>query len=198
MKESIIALDRSLFRLINQDWVSRFLDELMPIITNERIWLPLIFASWFYLFFAQCGKRRGLALMLLVGVGATDIISSHFIKKTVRRQRPCITEPDARMLICKKRSMSFPSSHAANTSAFAWILILSQGVKVGLPFGIIALSVAYSRVYVGVHYPFDALAGIILGLITALITIRIGRRFQALPEPEQSDTHPQPPSLSTE
>lgn len=179
MLESILRLDRLIFSLINQSFSCDFLDSLMKLITNEKIWLPIIIMGWFYLFFGRKGKKRMLALLLVVGTGATDIISSRIIKKIVGRKRPCITEPDCRILIGRKTSKSFPSSHAANTSAFAAMIYFCEGFPSAAPFIVIAASVAYSRVYVGVHYPIDVLAGILLGIFIARIILAIALMIRA-------------------
>ena len=186
-----------LFNLLNGELTFSFFDWYMPMITNERFWMPFILGAWILLLIFGGTRGRVLGVMILLGVGATDIISSHLIKKTVRRQRPCVTEPSPRMLIGKKTSLSFPSSHAANSTAFAWIILFSQGAKFGVPFVLLALSVAYSRIYVGVHYPLDALVGTLLGILTAYITVKIGQRFQPQKEPVKSENPTQTPSQST-
>jgi undecaprenyl-diphosphatase len=117
------------------------------------------------------GKRGRIAIaLLIVGITISDQLCNSLIKPLVGRIRPCNVLENIHLLINCNRSFSFPSSHAVNM--FTGTIILShiyQRWKIALIF--IAFMVAYSRIYVGVHYPLDVLGGIILGIICAAIVI---------------------------
>ncbi len=166
--ETIISFDWRLFELFNSQLTCGFLDWLMPFITNAKTWMPIIILVWLGLILSGSKKFRVLALLLLVGVGANDLICARVLKKGVGRTRPCSVEPGqglkCRLLLPKKGSKSFPSNHASNTAAFAAVIVFYLGFKAGLPFLILSLIVGYSRVYVGVHFPFDVMAGWLIGL----------------------------------
>jgi undecaprenyl-diphosphatase len=90
----------------------------------------------------------------------------------VQRIRPSADIPEINMLIAKPLSYSFPSGHAA--SSFAVAGVLSKYFKKYAPeFLGLASLIAFSRLYLYVHYPTDVLAGIILGLICSRIIIYI-------------------------
>jgi undecaprenyl-diphosphatase len=90
------------------------------------------------------------------------------LKHAFDRTRPCHTVADVHLLVGCSHSFSMPSSHAANTgaAAFHFMLFYPQLWSVLL---LAALAVAYSRVYVGVHYPGDVMVGLLVGLVSALV-----------------------------
>lgn len=192
----ILGIDNYLFQLFNSGLTCGFLDWLMPIITNARMWMPIILIAWLGLIIFGSKKHRVLALLLLVAAGTTDLISARVIKKSVGRLRPCsVEETDdfkCRLLRHKKSSKSFPSNHAANNAAFATVIWLFCGHVIGIPFAFIAFLVGYSRVYVGVHYPFDVFAGWLLGILVSYICVKLikykfPQLFEFEDKPEQSD-----------
>ncbi|MBZ0267529.1 phosphatase PAP2 family protein [bacterium] len=156
----ILALDTRLFVLLNQKWTSPFLDVVMPFVTDFDHWrLPLILLLLLALARGKTEARVGI-LFAILAVALADQICSTGVKPLFERPRPFRELEGVRQLV-GAHDWSFPSSHAANTFAagvflalrfarFRWILVLP-------------VLVAYSRVYVGVHYPLDVLAGALLG-----------------------------------
>ncbi len=170
MLETLLKLDNELFFLINRDLQNSFFDLIMPIITNVKNWIPL-FAVLIVALLWKGGRRgREAVLLLILTVTLSDQLSSSVIKPAVRRVRPCIAFADLEMVHTPTgvhRSPSFPSSHAANSAAAATLFALFYPRRRLLCF-IIAAAVAYSRVYVGVHYVSDVLAGALLGFLCAV------------------------------
>ncbi len=168
----IIQLDTNLFILLNVKVQNGFLDFLMPILTNLNYWrIPL---ALMVIALAIFGKRRGrLAIaLLIVGIAFSDQVCNSLIKPLVGRIRPCNVLENVHLLVNCTKSFSFPSSHATNM--FTGTLILSYVYprwKIALLF--IAALVAYSRIYVGVHYPLDVAGGTVLGIICSEIIIYI-------------------------
>lgn len=170
--EKIILLDTSLFYLLNVKASNALFDFLLPILTNLDYWrIPL---ALFVLALAIFGKKRGrIAVVLLIfGITLSDQICNSVIKPLVGRTRPCNVLNNVHLLINCTKSFSFPSSHATNI--FSGTILLSFVYrKFKMPLLIIAALVAYSRVYVGVHYPFDVLVGMVLGILCALTIIAL-------------------------
>jgi len=181
--ETILAADRFLFHLFNGIWTCGAFDVAMPLITDAKLWAPLLLAAWLWLLLGASGKWRATALLLLVAIGASDQLSSAVVKKAVGRKRPCCMEADARLLVPCKGSRSFPSSHAANTAAAAAVIWLETGTAAGIVLTLLSLAVGYSRIYIGVHYPFDVLTGWLLGILVAWLCVRLRCRFFGRPAP---------------
>ena len=162
-----------LFHLLNLHLVHPAVDDLMVFLTNERLSGHIfLFAA---LFIAVRKGKEGFVIIVLtlLAVGLADFVASGIFKSLVQRERPCFALEHVRLLVYQMRSYSFASSHAANSSAVAavtWIFF-HRGVLVEQLFSAVmilyALAIAFSRVYVGVHYPGDVLAGMVIGICSA-------------------------------
>lgn len=162
----LVALDTRLFIFFNLSVANPIFDRIMPVITNAVYWRPFLAALVLYLLIRGGSKGRITVLLLAGTIAFTDQISSHLIKSLVERVRPCQVIPEVHLLVGCSNSYSFPSSHAANSFAFATIFFLRYRWTGWLFFPLAAV-IAYSRVAVGVHYPFDILGGAMLGLIVS-------------------------------
>lgn len=168
--EKAVQLDTSLFYILNSKASNAVFDLLMPILTNLDYWrIPL---AILVILLAIFGKKRGriAVLLLVIGITLSDQICNSLIKPLVGRMRPCNVLAHVHLLINCTKSFSFPSSHATNM--FTGTILLSFVYpKLRIVLLTIASLVAYSRVYVGVHYPFDMLGGVILGILCALLVM---------------------------
>lgn len=116
-----------------------------------------------------------LFLILLLALGSNDFIGGK-LKRLVDRDRPFSNEVIATNQKSPAAGRSFPSNHASNMFVLAtYTGQLIPAVK--LPLYLIAGSVAYSRVYNGVHYPSDIFAGSLLGYIWGLLFSKLGRKL---------------------
>lgn len=177
-------MDTSLFFLINRDIQNSAFDLIMPFITSKPYILFLILIIPVFL---KDWKRGLLAVALsLVAFGAADA-SANILKHIFGRARPCQSLDGVRLLVGCGGSFSMPSSHAVN--AFAIAATFSHFFKrLWMPMFIVAAAVAFSRIYVGVHYPSDVIAGAAWGGIVAGIIIMVydsserkeGRPYRAI------------------
>jgi undecaprenyl-diphosphatase len=123
-------------------------------------------------------------------VWAADLLTMG-LKPLVDRQRPSVTVADADPLLGGTLGSSLPSGHAA--TSFAGAVVLAYLFRRGLLlFLVLAVAIAFSRVYIGVHYPADVLAGAALGAAVsfgALALLRFRRRTSAVP-PRSEATPP--------
>jgi undecaprenyl-diphosphatase len=143
----------------------------MVLVSNRFFWFPAYALLIFYLIYNY--RRRGalMVLMILLAVGLADSISSNLFKPYFARLRPC-HDPTLSEFInivsgCGGK-FGFMSSHAANTFAMATFLTLilpPRYLKFKILLFIWAVTVSYSRIYLGVHFPGDVLAGAILGTV---------------------------------
>lgn len=157
------ALDTALFRLINQGLANPVFDRLMPWLSGNRwfVWLVLAGAAWLIWRYRRRGALCVAVLAIILPLGDTYVCRP--LKAAIGRPRPFVTLPETRLLVGQGgRHASLPSSHAANWFAGAMIgwLFFRRSVRVTVP---VACAVSFSRVYNGVHYPGDVLAGAILG-----------------------------------
>lgn len=114
------------------------------------------------------GDRRTMAAVLWAGAGAFAALGvAQVIGQFVDRARPYVLMPAAHVLIDRSGDFSFPSDHATAVGAVAAGLWLADR-RLGFLAGILAALMAFSRVYVGVHYPGDVLAGLLLGAGTVM------------------------------
>lgn len=180
MLEKLIQLDKQLFIFLNGLGSSTF-DALWLIITKQAYWMP-IFLFLLYLVYKKIGTRQTLILLLFVAVlvAFTDQITNLF-KNHFQRLRPCNdTSINTIIRVVKgSNSYSFFSGHAANTSAVAMFLFLNFRKKYKY-FGVIfiwPLIFAYSRIYLGLHFPIDILTGYFFGTTFGFLMFKVYRKI---------------------
>jgi undecaprenyl-diphosphatase len=167
MLDAFLGWDEHSFRLLNGDWFNPGLDRLLPFVTDAGNFdLPFVLAAVIILL---VGRVRGVRFLVLavVSVAVADAIGTHVFKYSLLRPRPCIALADVRLLVGCTNLPSFPSNHAVNASVLATLVTLYMP-RLWLPATALACLVGYSRVYVGVHYPLDVLAGSVLGIVVAV------------------------------
>lgn len=173
MIETLLQSDRQLFTFLNQGLSNPLFDIILPFVTDlnrKPIGLVLIVILWLLLLVKGGTNGRVAALLLIPTIVLSDQLNSFWLKFIVERLRPCHELLDVRLLVGCGSGYSFPSSHAVNN--FAAALILSYFVpRWTWAFFTFAGIVGFSRVYVGVHYPSDVLAGAIVGMAIAGIVI---------------------------
>ena len=165
MLEKIKILDHKILLWIHKNLSNSILDVFMPFITNEDNWIiPIAILVIVLCIFAE-KKGKIAIIILLITLGLTDSICAQFIKPFIERIRPSHLDLEGLNLLAKKGGKwSMPSNHAANMFAFATTLsFFYERYKTFL--FILASLIAFSRVYVGVHFPGDILFGALIGYI---------------------------------
>lgn len=179
-------IDSQLFFVINHGAANNLFDGIMPLITAKGYFLLLFYP--FYLL-SRAYKERHVSdrndarrtAFMAVGITFISLLLTDWIgleiKNAIGRVRPCNALEGVRLLVGCTQSKSMPSNHASNAFAAAVALTyLSRSYisRAGLfyPF-LIAGLIAFSRVYVGVHYPVDIATGALLGILVAAAVIHL-------------------------
>jgi len=158
------SIDLTIFYFFNQTISTGFLDKFFSIITNVNNWYITFLLLLGLLFFkgGRIGKISAVGILILIAI--TDQASHKVLKEFFERARPCNTLSDVLTPLGCTGSFSFPSNHAVNNFAAAsFFSRLYPNYKTVL--FIIASLVALSRVYLGLHYPSDIIAGAAIGFV---------------------------------
>jgi undecaprenyl-diphosphatase len=132
--------------------------------SNGLIWalIALAVALW--------TRRYPLFGMTLATILVADV-SNFLLKLVFDRERPNVRYPQPEPLLHAPSSNSFPSGHAATSFACATV-IGASAPRLRVPLYVLAALIAWSRVYVGVHYPLDVLAGAAWGVVVGIVLVR--------------------------
>lgn len=176
MIENIIQKDKELLIYLNnlgsEQWDSFWLT-----ITNQFTWTPL-FAFVLFLVFKQFGWKKGLFTVLFIAViVAFSDQFTNFIRGVFERLRPN-NDPeikDVLRTLIRPQSYSFVSGHATTSTVVTvfMILLLKKHVKYIKLLVLFPLVFAYSRLYLGVHFPTDILGGFINGIIIGFLAYKL-------------------------
>jgi undecaprenyl-diphosphatase len=181
MTDIIYSIDLSIFYFINHTLSNPIFDKFFPFITNVKSWYLAYIILWGILVSkgGKIGKIASIGIILLIAT--SDQLSSNLLKNLFERIRPCNFLDDVNVLVHCSRSYSFPSSHAVNNFAVAMYFYMIYPKLKWILFPV-AFLVAFSRPYVGVHYPSDILAGgtfgVLVGYIFAIFTIYIDKKLR--------------------
>ncbi|SKC52874.1 phosphatase PAP2 family protein [Ohtaekwangia koreensis] len=181
--ETLIELDKKLMIFLN-GFHTPWLDPVILFATQTLTWLPL-YAFLVYLIIKEYRREVWMALIAIaITIVLADQITSGLMKPYFERFRPShepslegllhfVTGPDGK--VYKGGLYGFASSHAANTfgaAAFFFFLLRKTRKWIGVLF-VWALFVAYTRIYLGVHYPGDILVGGLIGVGCGWIGYRV-------------------------
>lgn len=164
-----------IFNFINHSLQNSFFDFIMPIITSLGGFEILIVACFLVFIFSvifEDDNVRKIALLctlsLLIAGGIAVLL-----KNAVLEPRPFVSLSNVHLLVWEDDPNAFPSGHTTSTFAVISILIFKLKNKLWTVVLIFwGLLIGFSRIYVGVHYPFDVLVGIIIGVLTAYLVYR--------------------------
>jgi len=190
MLETLLEIDRDVFVYLNSLGSDNW-DGFWLFITKQFNWAP-IFAIVLYLVFKRLGWKHALLITMVIAllITLTDQ-TTNLIKNTFQRLRPGSDPELAEFIraVQKRNSFSFISGHASNSMASAFFLfhVLRPYFKyMGFIF-IWPLIFAYSRIYLGLHYPGDIIVGYCWGIATASLMLLLYRYLRDRLFPDQKE-----------
>lgn len=189
MLDKVLSLDTELFVFLN-GLGSETYDDFWLLITKQIYWTPF-FLLLLYLILKKLGTKQTLYLLLFIAIMLvfTDQITNVF-KNGFQRLRPC-NNPDINTkirIVKSSSSFSFFSAHAANTMAvatFLYLLLKNKFKYLGFLF-LWPLVFAYSRIYLGLHYPIDIISGYLFGILSGFLMFKLHQFAQSNYFPNKS------------
>ena len=182
--ESLLQIDNRIFEWINIGLSNPIFDFVLPVLRSKSTWIPLYIVIIGFLIFQYRRQFWKPLLWILLTVGISDTISSRIIKPSIERPRPCHlveSHPHFEIRVRCGSGYSFTSSHATNHFALAIIFtfFLATGANkyIHLIFLTWAAAIAFSQIYVGVHYPMDVIFGALLGTLIGYIMTILYKRY---------------------
>ena len=121
--------------------------------------------------------RKPWFFVVVVCVDAAAEALSYGLRDWIGRRRPPLVYPEPKPLVHVPHSGAFPSGHAATAFACATVLAYWDR-RLAVPAYVLAAAIAWSRVYVGVHWPLDLLGGAVLGVLVATALLRLLRALR--------------------
>ncbi len=161
--ESLLHMDGQILLFLQEAVRNPILDPVMKVVTTLGnagiLWIVLTLLLLIF------PKTRRIGWMSACALLFSLLINNILLKNLVARTRPYYVVEGLIPLIKKPAEFSFPSGHAGSSFASACVLYRRLPKKFGVPILILAILISFSRLYVGVHYPSDVLAGALTGLL---------------------------------
>ena len=181
-----MSINVDLFYFFNHNFQNPIFDAVMPVVTHFGGFKVLVVVLILIIVYAHFkGKKtlKRITVLALVAFLCSDIVTA-VLKHLIHEPRPFVTLDNVRLLITENDPLSFPSGHTTSTLSFVtfYILNMKELAKkhyklVDAALIIFAIAIPFSRMYVGVHYPGDVLAGAVIGIVGALVVNKFGDKI---------------------
>src|SRR5574344_1100311 len=161
-----MSFDLQILMFIKEHMTNPVFDALMPFFSTIGEYGAIWLAFGIVLLFNKRSRPYGIMLFIAVALGffTGEIV----IKNLVGRIRPCNFYPDVSVIVKRPHTYSFPSGHTCSSFAAA-LTVFFFDKRFGIAAFILAAFIAFSRMYLFMHYPTDILAGLLLGIFSATV-----------------------------
>ncbi len=160
-------MDCAVIKYVQEHFHNKFTDFIFPLLSRMgnggAVWLAIAF------YFGYSKITRPFALMLFFSLALSHVLSQ-ILKPIIGRPRPFVVHPCGRLLIHTPGGYSCPSGHSATSFAAATIILIADR-RFGLLAFCMAFGIAFSRVFLFVHYPSDTIIGSLLGVLCAILVL---------------------------
>ena len=157
---------------LRRDWLNPVMNFITNLGNEGIFWIALIVLLFFF------KKTRKIALCAAVSMILTLVLVNIVLKPVVARTRPYVLLENLTFITKQPGDFSFPSGHSAHALAASWVMFRMMKKKYGVPLLILGILIALSRLYVGVHFPTDVIAGCACGMVMAEIAMMIGSKLK--------------------
>ncbi len=173
---NIATLDQNLLlwiqEYVRQEWMTPFWTFVTSL--GDAGWFWIVVSA--LLLLPESTRKVGIMALVSLGIGA--LITNVALKNLVARIRPYEVIEGLQLLIEPQSDFSFPSGHSCASFAAAMVYYRMLPKKYGVPAVVLAVFIACSRLYVGVHYPSDVVVGVCIGVLSAWISYKIVQRIE--------------------
>jgi undecaprenyl-diphosphatase len=172
----LYSLDKTLLRFFSEGIKNGFFDVIMPFFSfinnHGEVWIALAII----LMINKNTRVRRLGITVLIALAFGNIIGEQILKNLIARARPIGEEFNFNFIVSLPKSYSFPSGHTTSSFAVFGAFLFS---KARYKYWVLLLAslIAFSRMYLHVHYPSDILGGIVLGLLCGWAAVKLGKAF---------------------
>ena len=156
---------------IHQEWLTEILRFFTTIGESGLVWIVIAIVL------TCIPKTRKCGLTMMIAMAITYLVGNLFLKNVIARPRPCAVDNSVILKIPFPSEYSFPSGHTSASFAAVAALYFSGERKIWKAALALAILIAFSRMYLYVHYPTDVLGGIICGIICGCVSWWCIRRF---------------------
>jgi len=170
MMDMIQAADWAILHFIHNLFYSTPMDFFMPKVTllgdYGLFWILIA------LLIILRSKEKKYGYMILIALVFCFLLGNLYLKPLFSRPRPCWLDPSVRLLIPNETDFSFPSGHAMSSFAAATVLAMWKPLYKYCAYAVAGL-IAFSRLYLYVHFPSDVIAGALIGILLGWLTYRL-------------------------
>ena len=175
--EKLKQMDERVFHFVNQELSHPVLDQIMVFVSGKLIWLFLALIWFFYMLYKRHWLNVKKGLLVAASLGVADLVAFNLLKPYFGRPRPCKILSDVHFIDGCGGFFSFPSNHATNAFVVAFMLTSLAGkLRWSVMMYTLAVIIGFSRVYLGVHYPGDIVAGFFFGSLIGYLGLAVGKR----------------------